>query len=53
MYKWIIAIAAAGWIGLNGLSGLDVSGLLAYRDYLLALGIALALQPWFVRQLEA
>lgn len=52
MFKWMIAIVATGWIGLNGLAGLDFSGLMTYRDYLLALGIALVLQPWFVRQLE-
>jgi hypothetical protein len=52
MFKWMIAIAAVGWVGLNGLAGMDFSGLAAYRDYLLALGIALVMQPWFVRQLE-
>jgi hypothetical protein len=52
MIKWIIAIAAVGWIGLNGLASVDFSGLAAYRDHLLALGVALVLQPWFVRQLE-
>jgi hypothetical protein len=51
MIKWVIAIAAVGWIGLNGLASIELSELAAYRDYLLALGIALVLQPWFVRQL--
>ena len=53
MIKWIIAIAAVAWIGLNGLAGMDISGLAAYRDHLMALGIALVLQPWFVYQLGA
>ena len=52
MLKWLVAIAAVGWLGLNGLSGIDFNGMAAYRDYLVALGIALMLQPWFVRQLE-
>lgn len=52
MFKWMIAIVAVAWIGLNGLSGMDFSGLVAYREYLLALGIALVMQPWIVRQLE-
>lgn len=52
MFKWIVAIVAVGWISLNGLAGMDFSGLAVYRDHLLALGVALVLQPWFVRQLE-
>ena len=51
MIKWIIVIAAAGWISLNVVAGMELGALLAYRDHLLALGIALMLQPWFVRQL--
>ena len=52
MFKWIIAIAAVGLIGLNGLASVDFSALASNRDYLLALGVALVLQPWIVRQLE-
>lgn len=52
MTKWMIALAAVCWICQDSLAAFDVSSLAAYRDYLLALGIALVVQPWFVDQLE-
>ena len=50
MIKWIIALAAALVFGQG--TPAAVQNLSMYTEYLLALGVALAIQPWVVAQFE-
>jgi hypothetical protein len=52
MYKWIAALAVAVWVAGDGLAAFSLDQLVVYRDYLMSLGIALAMMPWLVRQLD-
>ena len=50
MTKWIIALAAALIFGQG--TPAAVQNLSIYTEYLVALGVALAVQPWIVSQFE-
>ncbi len=53
MLKWIAALAVAAWAGQSGLTGFSLNHLAMYREYFMALGLALVITPWFVRQLDS